>query len=187
MLKVIGDFWMEYGEIIVLTSAVVTLIGVVFTLFRNNSIANSTTDRVESKGNQLSGEHSRLSSEHSVQSVEHNSILEKVIDTKSEIGEVRKTVSDVNIRLIQADADNKLRFINLDDAQKKLCSSAEDIGKFSEEFMRLAAENKQLTEENKSLSRENADLIKQNTELIEYIRAERMQQSEAHEDYEPEM
>lgn len=159
MLKALGVFWMEYGEIIVLTSAVVTLIGVVFTLFKNNSIANSTSDRVESKGNQLSSEHSRLNSEHSIQSIEHRSLLEKVADTKSEVNEVKKTVTDVNIRLIQADADNKVRFANLDDAQKQLCSSAENMGKFADEFMRMAAENKLLHEQNTQLTRDKAELI----------------------------
>lgn len=180
MLKALGVFWMEYGEIIVLTSAVVTLIGVVFTLFKNNSIANSTSDRVESKGNQLSSEHSRLNSEHSIQSIEHKSLLEKVADTKSEVTEVKKTVSDVNIRLIQADADNKVRFANLDDTQKQLCGSAENMGKFADEFMRMAAENKLLREQNAQLSRDKA-------ELVAYIKSHDMDYDRGNDDYEPEM
>lgn len=186
MLQALGDFWMENGDIVVLISAAVTLIGVVFTLFRNNSISSSTIDKVESKGNQLSGEHGRLNSEHSIQSGEHARILDKVMDAKSEISEVKKTVTDVNIRLIQSDADNKVHFANLNDAQKRLCSSAEDIGKFSAEFARLAEENKLLTKENQTLNRENTELAEQNaklvndkTHLVAYIKTEQMQHDEA--------
>lgn len=119
--------------------------------------------------------------------------MDKLIDAKSEISEVKGTVSDVNIRLIQTEADNKLRFINLDDAQKKLCSSAEDIGKFSAEFARLAEENKLLTKENQTLSRENTELAERNaklvndkTHLVAYIKTEQMQHDEAKGDWEPE-
>jgi len=200
MLQVLGEFWMDYGNVIVLTCAAVTLIGAVFTLFHNNSISSGTVDKVESKGNQLSGEHGKLSTEHdklaaehSIQSGEHARILDKLVDAKSEIREVKKTVSDVNIRLIQTEADNKLRFINLDDAQKKLCSSAEDIGKFSAEFTRLAEENKLLTKQNEALSRENAELAEQNADLVNdkmhlvaYIQDEKMQHEETNEDWEQE-
>lgn len=127
MLKALGVFWMEYGEIIVLTSAVVTLIGVVFTLFKNNSIANSTSDRVESKGNQLSSEHSRLNSEHSIQSIEHKSLLEKVADTKSEITEVKKTVSDAHdLRKLQ---DSLFNCKNCASVKKQLCRLNKNVNR----------------------------------------------------------
>lgn len=120
-----------------------------------------------------------------------DTLKEKIVETHNstneKVSQVFNTLYGINEHIIIYEAERKARFSNLDDAQKKLYSSAEDIGKFSEEFMRLAADNKLLTEKNISLSRENAELIEQNTKLIEFLEAERMHCNEAQEDYEPEM
>ncbi|MEA4894780.1 MAG: hypothetical protein VB064_05920, partial [Oscillospiraceae bacterium] len=76
-----------------------------------------------------------------------------------EIGEVKTTLLGFNNRFIESVSEQKTQFATLDDAQKKLCSSAEDIGKFSTEFSKLVNENKQLREENKNLTNEKAELI----------------------------
>jgi len=160
MFKALGEFWMDYGAIVVLISAAITLVGVVFTLFKNNSIANGTIDKVESKGKELSGEHSRLSSEHS-------NIIEKLSGTKTEVTEIRQTVSEVRIQLVQNEADRKAQYANLTDAQKKLCDSAENIGKFSGEFQRLVTTNRGLAEENTRLKEELLRMTEENEALKE--------------------
>ncbi|MEA4896091.1 MAG: hypothetical protein VB064_12655, partial [Oscillospiraceae bacterium] len=98
-----------------------------------------------------------------------------------EIGEVKTTLLGFNNRFIESVSEQKTQFATLDDAQKKLCSSAEDIGRFSTEFSKLVNENKQLREENKNLTIKNRDLanrLEKNREIIKRLQPEAEQDDE---------
>lgn len=99
----------------------------------------------------------------------NNNVVGAINVTGKEVTEVRTTLTGLKDRIIEYETEQKARFSNLDDAQKKLCGSAEDIGKFSAEFSKLATENKLLAEENRNLIVERDDLryrLEKNREII---------------------
>lgn len=98
-----------------------------------------------------------------------NKISDMNTDIKNEIihahNNVYGTLNGLKERIIESEVEQRIRASNLDEAQKKLCSNAEDIGKFSVEFKRLVTENRLLQEENKALIHERAVLVRQLQEV----------------------
>lgn len=131
-------FWMDYGQIIIAVSAAVTLIGAAFTLFKNNSISEKAVNRTEQAEGKLSVEHSKLS-------MAQERILERTADSKqttvavqAKIEKLQDTVYEMHRDQTTERVQRKIQFLTLKDAQKKLVSSADDIGKFAQDYLRIA-------------------------------------------------
>lgn len=172
MLNALEAFWMDYGALITMISAAIVLISTAYTIFKNNSISDKTADKVESKGQQLSSEHGKLSSEHGKLSSEHSN-LEKdhemirgtLSTTGSQVADVWKTLAAVDARLAQTDADRKLNYANLPDAQKALVESAANVGRFSDAFLKISDENNRLKQENAQLQQQKAEIRQESQQL----------------------
>lgn len=130
MIQVLERFWMDYSPIIVAISAAITLIGAGFTLFKNNSISERSVTRTDQAEKSLSAEHSIL--------------LERTADTKAAVIKMQDTIQSVQVEQFNDRAERKIHYASLDDAQKQLADSAGDMGKFAQEFARIAAENQEL-------------------------------------------
>ncbi|MEA4894779.1 MAG: hypothetical protein VB064_05915 [Oscillospiraceae bacterium] len=110
-----------------------------------------------------------------------NHVIGAINISGKEVTEVRSVLSGLKDRIIENESLQKVHFTNLDDAQKKLCSSAEDIGKFAAEFSKLVNENKQLREENKNLTIKNDNLkyrLEKDREIIKRLQPEAEQDDE---------
>lgn len=159
MLKALGVFWMNYGEVIIAISAAITLLGVVFTFFKNNSISTRAVDRTGEAEKTLSAEHTALSAKQEI-------VLERTADSKATLLRLQDTLSATDKRLIEAEAERKVRYATLSDAQRRLVDSAENMGRFSEEFSKLVKENVELRQENQAL-RQHIELLTQERQLGE--------------------
>lgn len=156
---------MNYGAVITAVSAAIVLIGVVFNLLKNNSISEGSIDRTEQAESKLTAEHIARSSEHDSLSSEHKLLLERSADMKSSMSSMCGIIQEDRLQRTKDQAEQKIQYASLSDAQKHLDDHAREIGKFADEFRRLAAENTELKSEKQSLSRENQHLREQNKYL----------------------
>ena len=155
---------MNYGEIIVAVSAAITLLGVVFNLFKSNRISEKAVERTGEAEKSLSAEHKSISA---VQTI----VLERTADSKAAVQQLVATVEGIDRRMIQSDADRKIQFASLDAKHQLLVKSAKDIGVFSEEFLKLSEENIAMKKEIFALRAENKTLrqrLSQERELDEW-------------------
>lgn len=159
------EFWMQTGDTIVLiaggltlVSAVVTVIGTVFTLYKNNSISKDAVNRTSEAEKALSTEHEKLATQQTL-------ILERTIDSKTTVQKMADVLNDVDRRMLQAEVEHSKQFLSLDSQQRQLVRSAEDIGKFSEAFLKLATEKSALEQQIQTLRKENADPRRKNATL----------------------
>lgn len=142
---------MDYGNIIVAISAAITLLGVIFNLFKSNRISDKAVDRTSEAEKTLSAEHKGISATQII-------LLERTADSKASVQKIATAVEAIDRRMVLSDTDRKLQFASLDAKHQMLVKSADDIGKFSEEFLKLSADYVTMQKEMSTLRAENEAL-----------------------------
>lgn len=152
------EFLMEVGDYAIIASAVVTLIGVIFSLIKNNSLSKEGVDRTAMTEKTLSAEHKEIAAKQTL-------ILERAADSKAAAQRMAETLSGMDRRMLQEEVERSKQFLSLDAQQHQLVKSAADIGKFAEAFLKLTAEKSALELEIARLKKENASLRQENATL----------------------
>lgn len=137
ILTILEGIWVDYKDSIMLLSAAVTLIGVVFSLIKSGSLSKESVDRTAQAENTLKADHTLL--------------LERSADIKASVYSMCSAIQDDRVQRAKNQAEQKAQYASLSDAQKRLDDHAREIGKFADEFRRLAAENAELKAENQRL------------------------------------
>ncbi|MEA4954829.1 MAG: hypothetical protein VB096_04880 [Pseudoflavonifractor sp.] len=150
-MKALEEFWISYGEIFTTISAAITLIGVTFNLFKSNRISEKAVDHTSEAEKALSAEHKALDATHTI-------LLERTAGSKLAVQQLSTTVSQIDRRMVQTDAERKLQFASLNAEHQSLIKSAGDIWKFSERYLELSAQYAELQKEASTLREENAVL-----------------------------
>lgn len=137
MIQGAEKIWVVCGGITIIISAAIILIGVAYALLKNNSISEKSVKRTEQAEMILSAEHESLAAEQQM-------LMDRTADTKAAIFKVQDTLTSVRDGQINDRAERKIHYASLDVAQKRLVDSATNIGKYAQEFARIAAENQEL-------------------------------------------
>lgn len=137
ILTILEGIWVDYKDSIMLLSAAVTLIGVVFSLIKSGSLSKESVDRTAQAENTLKAD--------------HNLLLERSADVKASVYSMCSVIQDDRVQRAKDQAEQKAQYASLSDAQKHLDDHAREIGKFADEFRKLAAENAELKAENQRL------------------------------------
>ncbi len=159
---------MDYGSIIIAISAAITLLGVVFTFLKNNSISTGAIDRTAQAEKTLSAEHAKLSAEHAklsaenaTLSTENKILLERTSDNKAALGEVQKVVTSIDKRAEMEKEVRETRERLLDPQQFAVKEAVDKIYAMSENWQKLIAENAGLREQVVELRHINGQLREQ--------------------------
>ncbi|SHN87925.1 hypothetical protein [Desulfitobacterium chlororespirans] len=161
MLDWIGEFWMDYGSMIIAISAAITLLGAVFTLFKNNSISTKAVDRTDQAERVLLAENKTLSAEHKTLAAEQKILLERTADNKAALGEVQKVVTAIDKRAEMEKEIRETRERLLDPQQFAVKEAVDKIYAMSENWQRLITENAGLREQVVELRHINGQLREQ--------------------------
>lgn len=149
---------MQYGEVIVAISAAITLIGVVFNLFKSNSIFKEAVEETKKAETTLSSEHKVLEARQTI-------FLNQAQNSAAALQEVSSSLQRIDRRLLRSDPEWQKQFSSLDAQQKALVQSADQIGHFAGEYMKLIAENQRLQEQVTELRDQLRLLQEENTKL----------------------
>ena len=129
MIQGAEKIWVVCGGITIIISAAIILIGVAYALLKNNSISEKSVKRTEQAEMILSAEHESLAAQQQM-------LLERTAAAEKIMSQIHNALLDVR--------SERIHYAILDDDQKRLVDSATNIGKYAQEFARIAAENQEL-------------------------------------------
>ena len=129
MIQGAEKIWVVCGGITIIISAAIILIGVAYALLKNNSISEKSVKRTEQAEMILSAEHESLAAQQQM-------LLDRTAAAEKIMSQIHNAL--LNVR------SERIHYAILDDDQKRLVDSATNIGKYAQEFARIAAENQEL-------------------------------------------
>ena len=138
MIQGAERIWVVCGGITIIISAAIILIGVAYALLKNNSISEKSVKRTEQAEMILSAEHESLAAQQQM-------LLDRTAAAEKIMSQIHNALLDVR--------SERIHYAILDDDQKRLVDSATNIGKYAQEFARVAAENQELRQKAPLLER----------------------------------